>query len=108
MSTLTAQVIRDAADRIGRVSSPLAGMQVVEVPVRMGPAREHSRRRNGGKRSYHGRVQKKWLKRWGMADRTTVRPGEVLMLGQHTLFIRADDMPLIRQVQTHLTSGDSE
>lgn len=74
------------------------GMRVVPFPVQIGPTRRHARHRNSGKASYHERVQKKWLKRWGVTDRTAIKPGEVLIFDRDTVYVRADDMPRVREL----------
>lgn len=94
---LTLDTIRAAQERLAPL---MFGFQVSVIAVRIGPVRLHAKRRNGGKVSYHERVQKKWIRRWGMADRTPLRPGEVCKFknpfgGRDSLYVRADDVARI-------------
>jgi hypothetical protein len=57
------------------------------------PVRPHSRHRNGGKESYHHRIQKKWLKRFGERWVEIQKRGEVFILGGSTVVVREDDLP---------------
>lgn len=111
MSTLTMDMIRDMQQRVAQLARDtkpsLDGMRVNVTPVRIGPARVHSKRCNGGKASYHRRVQKKWNRRFGMADRTMIKRGECYVLRNSpfvpdTLVVRADDWPQIRATLTRV------
>lgn len=77
----------------------LCGYKVIVQSVRVGPVRVHSKRR-GSKASYHRRVQKKWVTRFGIVDRTPIKRGETFILGGHTLVVRADDYPALLNLVT--------
>jgi hypothetical protein len=65
----------------------------------MSPIRRHSKRRNGGKASYHRRIQKKWTKRFGEKWVETQRRGEVFILGGTTMLVRREDAHELRAAQ---------
>ncbi len=60
---------------------------------RFQPVRIHRKSANQRKASYHNRVQKKWLKRFGSRWVETQKRGEVFMLGRHSMIVRKDDWP---------------
>jgi len=55
------------------------------------PVRSHSKRANQGKRSYHNRVQKKWLKRFGQHWVEIQVRGTVFKIGSTSVIVRRDD-----------------
>lgn len=61
------------------------------------PARVHRKRANQGKASYHRRIQKKWLKRFGQVWVEIQKRGEVFKLGNHTLVVRREDWPELQR-----------
>jgi len=65
--------------------------------------RSHSKRVNQGKASYHARITKKWLKRFGRKWVEIQKRGECFVLGNHTIIIRKDDWPAIQEL---LNSND--
>lgn len=65
---------------------------ILSKPYRLVPRLKHRKRANGGKASYHQRIQKKWLKRFGTKAVETQPKGQVYVMGD-TLVIREDDWP---------------
>ncbi len=57
------------------------------------PVREHNKRANQGKASYHRRIQKKWLRRFGRKWVEIQKRGEYFLLGNHAIVVRRDDWP---------------
>ena len=55
------------------------------------PIRRHSKAANRRKASYHARIQKKWLKRFGSKWVETQKRGEVFILGNHSMVVWHDD-----------------
>lgn len=55
------------------------------------PVRRHSKAANQHKSSYHARIQKKWLKRFGSKWVEIQKRGEIFMLGDHSIVVRHDD-----------------
>lgn len=64
----------------------------VQVPVRA-----HSKRRNQGKPSYHARIAKKWLKRFGTKWFETQPRGEFLIIANQSIMVRNEDWPLLQK-----------
>lgn len=62
------------------------------------PVRQHSRHRNGGKESYHRRIQKKWIKRFGERWVEIQNRGEVFIMGEATVLVREDDLPRLSEL----------
>lgn len=82
---------------IDGVAGTFQGMRVVLTDGgRWQPVRVHRRSANQGKASYHERIQKKWLKRFGRQWVEIQKRGEVFKLGSHTLIVRHEDWPAIR------------
>ena len=78
---------------------PLLGINVMQCPGGSWCAnRRHAKRKNGGKVSYHARISKKWLKRFGQSWIESQKRGEIFILGQHTIIVRHDDMPRLREL----------
>lgn len=61
------------------------------------PRRTHSRRKNQGKLSYHRRIQKKWLKRFGQEWIESQPRGTVLKIADSALVIRREDWAELAQ-----------
>jgi hypothetical protein len=62
------------------------------------PVREHKKRRTQSA-SYHKRVQKKWVKRWGMKKERYAlmfNPAALGMSGQPTMFLNPREMVMLR------------
>lgn len=55
--------------------------------------RQHAKSRNGGKLSYHLRVQKKWDRRFGRSWVETQKRGEAFIIGGTTVLVRREDYP---------------
>lgn len=55
------------------------------------PTRVHSNRVNQGKHSYHHRIQKKWLKRFGQHWVESQARGQIFKIGRHSIIVRRDD-----------------
>lgn len=55
------------------------------------PKRPHSKHKNGGKRSYHNRIQKKWNKRFGRIWKEILPRGQCFVSGE-TVIVRNDEM----------------
>ena len=70
------------------------GMQVIVTAGGVWcPVRAHSKQANQGKPSYHARITKKWLKRFGKKWHETQKRGEYFILGNHSIMVRRDDLP---------------
>lgn len=70
---------------------------ILSDPYKSVPVRVHSKSANQGKRSYHNRIQKKWLKRFGIKWIEIQKRGEVFMLGNHSMVVRKDDWPQMQR-----------
>jgi len=61
------------------------------------PLRAHSKRVNQGKASYHARIAKKWLNRFGRKWVETQKRGECFVLGNHSIIVRREDWPELQR-----------
>ena len=70
------------------------------------PIRVHSKSANQGKVPYHRRIAKKWRKRFGLEWIETQKPGEYFILGNHSLIVRHDDWPALKEMLDVQQSGN--
>lgn len=106
MSTLTMDKMLAARRMIeGRPRVfPAAGFNIVSTDGgHWVPVRAHSKRANGGKASYHRRVQKKWDKRFGQRWQEIQKRGEVFRIGRDTLVVRKDDLNELHRLTARQT-----
>ncbi len=62
------------------------------------PVRVHNKNVNQSKTSYHKRIQKKWLKRFGERWVEIQKRGEVFILNNQSVIIRKDDWPALTTI----------
>lgn len=89
--------VLDLGDLEGKEVNPLPPLMYQGLTVfltdggSLRPTRVHSRNANQGKHSYHHRIQKKWLKRFGQHWVEIQARGQVFQLGRHSIIVRRDD-----------------